>query len=108
MTNLNVTDAANSSEIRLHMGDELTVRLESIPGTGYSWEVSRDTGEVLSQLDEPVYEKVQQPKLGGVQLQVFRFRAQLSGVHRLRLEYRRPWDKTGPGKKVFSITVIVN
>lgn len=108
MTSLNITETDDGCEFRLHVGDELTVRLDATPGTGYSWEVSGNGGKVLSQVGEPVYEKVKQPILGGVQKQVFHFCAKLPGVHRLTLEYRRPWEKAGTAMKSFSFTVIVD
>lgn len=108
MTSLNIIETDDGSEFRLQVGDELTVRLDATPGTGYSWEVSGNGEKVLSQVGESVYEEAKPPVLGGVQKQVLHFCAKLPGVHRLTLEYRRPWEKTGTTLKIFSITVIVD
>ena len=37
MTHVIVTEQDSNAEFRLHMGDELIVRLDAIPGTGYAW-----------------------------------------------------------------------
>jgi predicted secreted protein len=106
MKRLTVTDQDHGAQYRLHVGDELVVRLEAIPGTGYSWMISGVDEGVLSQIGEPVFERSNKQVLGGVEQQVFSFRVLSSGVHRLELVYRRSWEKSGTGNKSFSITVI--
>ena len=106
MKRLIATERDHDAEFRLHVGDELTVRLKVIPGTGYSWKISGDDEEVLSLVGEPVFEKSGAQVLGGVEQQVFCFRVKSSGVRQLEFEYRRPWEKPGTAMKSFSITMI--
>ncbi len=101
-----VTELNNDSEIPLHLGDELIVRLEAIPGTGYSWIVLGDVEGVLSQIGEPVFEQPVEPVMGEVEHQVFSFIVKSTGVHGLQLEYRRSWEKLGLAAKSFYIKVI--
>jgi predicted secreted protein len=107
MKHLIVTDKDHGAEFSLHVGDELVVRLEAIPGTGYSWIISGDNEGVLSQISEPIFEKSGKPALGEVEQQVFSFRALSTGVRRLQWLYRRPWEKQETGTKSFFITVVV-
>jgi predicted secreted protein len=106
MKRIIVNDRDNNAEFRLHKGDELTVLLEVIPGTGYSWKISGDGEGVLSHIGEPVFEKTGAKLLGGVEQQVFCFRIESSGVRKLEFEYGRSWEKPGTAMKSFIITVI--
>jgi predicted secreted protein len=106
MKHLMVTDRDHDAEFHLRVGDELTVRLEAIPGTGYSWKISGNDEGVLSHVGEPIFERSDGQVLGGVEQQIFCFRVTSSGVSRLELEYGRPWDKPGTAMKSFSIKVI--
>lgn len=107
MKHLIVTEQNKGAEFCLHLEDELEVRLEAVPGTGYSWIISGDDEGVLSQIGEPVFEKSGEPVLGGAEQQVFSFRALSTGVRRLQWLYRRPWEKPETSIKPFYITVIV-
>jgi inhibitor of cysteine peptidase len=106
MQRVTVTERENNSDLRLQVGDELIVRLEANPGSGYSWSVVGEEGGVLNLAGEPTFEKSGERRLGGVEQQVFTFRAQSAGMRMLRLEYRRPWEKQAPAAKTFSIHVI--
>jgi predicted secreted protein len=101
MKHITVTDRDNGTELRLHLGDELIVRLEAIPGTGYSWKISEGAEEMLNQVGKSVFEKSSTQLLGGVEQQVFRFRVKASGICQLKFEYCRPWDKSGIAAKSY-------
>lgn len=106
MTRLTITEQNNNGEFHLRVGDELIVRLEAIPGAGYSWIVSGNVEGVLSQSGQPVFEKSGKRVLGGVEQQVFTFQVSSPGAGVLKLEYRRPWEKPATAIKTFSIRVI--
>jgi predicted secreted protein len=106
MANLIVTEQHNNTQVRLHVGDRLTVRLEAIPGTGYSWIVKGEVGGVLNQTGEPAFERSGERVMGGVEQQVFSFQVKANGAAGLELEYRRPWEKSATASKSFSIRVI--
>jgi inhibitor of cysteine peptidase len=108
MSRLIVTGQDNKSEINLRVGDELLLRLEAQPGTGYSWRVLKDSYELLSQIGQPDFEESDELILGGKEWQVFRYKAGASGMQRLELEYRR-WHGVTPSgiEDSFSVTVII-
>jgi predicted secreted protein len=105
MTSHTITKKNNNAELNVHVGDKLIVRLEAIPGAGFSWSVIGDVGGVLSQSGEPVFERSGERLMGGVEQQVFTFQVKSKGVLKLQLEYRRPWEKAGAANKSFSIRV---
>jgi predicted secreted protein len=106
MTRVIVNEESNNTELRLHIGDELVIRLEAIPGTGYAWIVSGGAGKILSQTGEPVFERTGEKILGGVERQILSFRVESAGSQSLELEYRRSWEKPGMAKKKFFIRAI--
>lgn len=106
MTRLTVNEQNNNTEFHVHVGDELIVRLEAIPGTGYSWIVRGDIKQVLSQIGEPVFEKSGERVMGAVEHQVLSFRVDFKGLCELELDYRRPWQKPGTELNSISMTII--
>jgi predicted secreted protein len=109
MSRLTVTGQDNNSEIKLHVGDELLLRLEAQPGTGYSWRVLEDSHKLLSQIGEPDFEESDKLSLGGKEQQIFRFKAGGSGRQRLELQYRRWYGATPSGvENSFSVMVIID
>ncbi len=106
MKRLTVNEQDNGTEFRVQVGDEVTVRLEAVPGAGYSWMISEKDESALSQVGESAFERAEKPILGGAEQQVFSFRAVSSGVRRLEFVYRRPWEKPEARAKSFSITVV--
>ena len=100
-----MTDQDNGIEVRLEVGDELSVRLEAYPGTGYSW---RLVGEVdmLKPAGEPSFEGSGKLTMGGALQQVFNFRVEAVGEGAIQFEYRRPWEQQCPSQKNFSIHLI--
>jgi predicted secreted protein len=102
-----VTMPDNEREVTLQSGGSMIVRLEAIPGTGYGWQLVRN-GSPQLQLEGPArFEPRSNVEAGGVEDEVFRFRAQMTGIAEIEFHYRRPWDKQGPAAKTFTIRIIV-
>ena len=102
---VDISERDEGRRISLAVGDVLAVRLEARLGTGYSWQVIGLTPrlKLLGQTVEPATDQSE----SGQQSQVFRFRAQSRGLYRLQLRYVRPWQRSAPPAKTFSITVSV-
>lgn len=92
--NITATEKENGTQLELHRDDVLTLRLECIPGTGYSWQISRNDGRVLKPPDKPEYERSDKQKaLGAVEYGIFRFKALVKGTNVLELQYKRIWKR---------------
>jgi inhibitor of cysteine peptidase len=103
-TLLTATDVGRP--ITLRLGDELVLNLECNPSTGYDWFLAYAKNPVLSIRGKPACQQSRSmPGAGG--LESWNFRASGAGAQKLKLEYRRPWEKnTSPVKTVvFDITV---
>ncbi len=98
-----VTDKDNGAKIRVEKGATLIVKLESRPGTGYSWRVVKNDPNKLMPEGEPATIGPDKDVLDGVEYQVFQFKAVSRGVVKLELDYFRVWEKDTPPAKRFSI-----
>ncbi len=107
--NITVTEKENGSQLELKKGDLLTLKLESNPSTGYSWQISGNNGKLMELMGEPTSE-VPEGKLipGGMAYEIFRFKAFASGTNVLDLHYKRIWEKGKEPLKTFRITVKIN
>ena len=87
--------AANNSRVLLEPKQELIVRLDANPTTGYRWVVEHGATSVLSQLDEPFWQPVSSgaPLVGQGGWTTFHYIAVGEGSDTLVIAYRRPWEK---------------
>ena len=100
---ITAVDAARS--IHLRVGEEIVLKLENNPSTGYSWILNEAKHPGLVSLGKPTYaDHSPMPGAGG--LQSWNFRAVERGVQSLRFEYQRPWEKKPPVKIVDFLVVI--
>lgn len=105
-----VTLEDHESEIQLAVGDVLTLKLDAVPSTGYTWVVVRNDVAPLEPLGESYFEPGDPPAtgpLGASGRRVFRFRATAPGRQKLELHYRRSWEKKPP-LKTFAIEVQIH
>ena len=100
-----VTDADDGGRILIKLRDVLAVRLKAVPGTGYAWHLVRNDPKFLKPLGEPTYEQSESRLLGGVEFQIFRFRALARGTNVLELHYDRAWEKKWIPLKTYHIIV---
>ena len=105
---LTLTSEDDGRTIDLRVGVQFAVRLKGTPGTGFGWELAdRPAGLVKTLAEKPAFEACPDGQtgasLGAPACQVFRFETTRPGTGRLRLQYRRPWEKDVPPRKTFTI-----
>ena len=107
-----ITERDNNGQVEIVLGAILVLKLEAIPGTGYSWQVMRNDPALLNPLGESIFEpKAADPQkgaLGAPAYQTFRFKAQSSGTRVLELQYKRGWEEKALPMKTFRITVRIH
>jgi inhibitor of cysteine peptidase len=92
--------------IRLAAGQRLTIQLPANATTGFSWVVAESGG--LTQIGEPAYAAPSTSgAVGAGGIATFTFEAGTPGTERVRLEYRRPWEKNVPAGRTWGVTVMV-
>lgn len=80
-----------SETVRVPVGGEFSVRLESTPTTGYVWDV--DTLPESIELLGSEYEKpAAGASPGDPVIQAFRFRARKAGEHLINIVLKRQWE----------------
>jgi len=102
-----VSEQEQGSTITLARGAVLEVRLDSVPGTGYRWDTAVQEPSPLRLIEMRDVPLADNKRVGGQQIQLFRFEATRAGEVMLKLRYRRPWERDKPPVKTWSLTVIV-
>ena len=105
--NMTLTEKDNGTQVQVSHSDTVTVRLEAIPGTGYSWQIAENNPELLKPLGRPEYEESKSKLIGGVEYQMFRFKAASQGTAILKLLYYREWEKGKAPEKSYQVTVVI-
>lgn len=102
-----ITDADNGKAKNIPKGAEFWVKLQAQLGTGYSWKVTSSESD-FQQLGEPVIENTGKSIPGGVEMQVFKFKASKISDSNLNLEYIQPWEKNFKPAKSFTVKIKVD
>jgi inhibitor of cysteine peptidase len=91
-----------NDEITAQVGEEFIIALESNPTTGYAWEAQYDNS--ILQLVDRRFSPLG-PGIGSGGIERFRLRCLAVGETRLRLTYKRRWERTATEDIVFQIHV---
>lgn len=96
-TGCSTTDC-DGNYLKAKKGDVVTIRVEGNPSTGYGWEASEITPN-LTLIEKRFEDTRTDPQLVGAPgIFVFTFKALDVGTGSVKLNYLRPWEKTGPIK----------
>jgi inhibitor of cysteine peptidase len=93
---------ANGKSLVLKRGDTLVVRLSANPTTGYDWAIDSRPNSLRLVKRTYLGAPPQRPGQGGTD--VFRFSVR-SGKGKLKLIYRRAWEKGIPPIQSFALTI---
>lgn len=104
---ITVDMSANGSAVTMEQGQELVVRLESNPTTGYGWTVQNVDTAVLQQVGDIEYEPADTGLVGSGGWESCRFQALSSGETTLQMIYHRSWEENVDPEQTFTLTVTV-
>ena len=103
-----IAQADNGKTIAVPVGGRFAVELVGVPTAGYLWGVkekpaflsdaTETTGATTTAQSQPGF-------TGGNHWEVFVFTANAAGLGKLKLEQRRPWEKTEPASQTFEVTI---
>ena len=91
-----------NDEITAQVGEEFIIAIESNPTTGYGWEAHYDSS--ILQLIERSFSP-SGPGIGSGGIERFRFGCLAVGESRVRLMYKRPWEKISVEDMIFRVRV---
>lgn len=100
MPALTLTESDDGRSFNVHVGDQLFVRLEESPTTGYQWAVEQ-SGDVLVLESSDFFPAGTGVGTGGER--VFTFAVQRSGSARVSLNLRRDWEADTSAIKRFEV-----
>lgn len=104
---LELTERDHGRTVTVAAGEQVTLRLEGNPTTGYLWELLRYNQELLSLVGETGFVRdADRPGAGG--RFVFRFAPRAVGESRLQLAYLRPWEKKVRPLRTFEVVVRIS
>lgn len=104
-----VVDASDSGDaVKVRIGAELFVTLDSNPTTGFQWELIEVSDknvleQVAHEFKRPESEAI--PGTGGIER--WTFKAIKEGTTRLYMEYSQPWEVGTKSAETFTLIVIV-
>lgn len=99
--------AASGDFATLEPGQELIIRLESNPSTGYDWQAVKFGKELLS-LEDEEYIAPENARIGQGGTKRFVFKALTAGSTVLELAYYRPWEGTEEAADWFQLIVEIH
>lgn len=102
-----VTDEDNGKTVEIPAGELLAVKLKAQLGTGYSWTVVSENKGLVAKNGPTTERGSGEMVAGGVDFQVFTFKANAAGQESIVLQYKRPWEKDEKPEKEYTITVSV-
>ena len=107
---LAVTAADDAQTLKLGDNTAVAVSLAGNPTTGYSWTLTKIDGTALEQVGDIQYvaDRVPAGMVGSGGTFVAHFRAAKAGQSTLTFGYARPWEKTTPPVKTFTVTIVVD
>jgi inhibitor of cysteine peptidase len=96
------TQEDNGESIILAVSDEILIKLEGNPTTGYTWELDKQGSSGVEQVGEPEY--VSQSKaIGSGGIFTFRVKAVQPGEHTLQLKYWRTFEPDTPPIELYNL-----
>jgi inhibitor of cysteine peptidase len=101
------TKADDGQSIDLVVGQEILVKLEGNPTTGYTWELDKDVSSGLEQVGEPDY-SADSSAIGSGGIFRFRFKAVEAGEHTLQLKYWRTFEPDTPPIETFGLKINIS
>lgn len=105
---LRITSADAGKTIAAPVGGKISLELVGIPTAGYLWSVVEKPAFLTEAgtMGGPTSAAQKQPGFaGGSHWEVFVFDVQGAGKSALKLEQRRPWEKTEPPSATFEVVI---
>jgi inhibitor of cysteine peptidase len=98
-------ERSDGSEIKVAANDEFAVALPETRTAGYRWITTENGAPILTLSSETTIPNA--GAAGGAGRHVWHFRVVSAGETKLKLEYRRPWEKSTEPTRTFTLKVHV-
>jgi predicted secreted protein len=107
LRSLSLTEKDNGKTVTVTEGQNLVVKLQSNPTTGFKWQVVSTDRTFGYPADERFLRNSDAVGSGGVQRFSWKTKGALNmvGEHKVKLEYKRSWETNVSAAKTFEFTV---
>ena len=105
-----LTEKNNGDSINLKINDDIEIKLESNPTTGYSWFLNDNVDVTIVSVSDPVFIESEKDKelVGAGGYEIFTIKAISKGKTGIILNYERPWEEGVEPIETFEITISVD
>ena len=103
-----LTAVDDGRTVSVPVGGRFAVELVGVPTAGYVWGVATKPAflsDAVETSGATTRAQSQPGFTGGNHWEVFTFQATAAGEGKLKLEQRRPWEKTEPATQTFTLTI---
>ena len=108
LKSLTLDESSNGKTVNITKGQNVVVKLQSNPTTGFEWSVT-STDRTFGYPAEKFLKNGDAVGSGGIQRFTWKTSGPLdmTGAHKVKLEYRRSFEKDKPAAKTFELTINV-
>ena len=99
-----LTEQDSGSEVDVHVGDTVSIRLAENPTTGYRWNVA-NVDDSLVNIDDSEFVESPGSGIGGGGTRLITLSVRSPGVARASLKNQRPWEPTAAPIRQFEVTL---
>jgi inhibitor of cysteine peptidase len=101
-----LTEANHGKTVEISLGEQITIRLDENPTTGYRWAIARNNPEILAPAGDE-YNPAGSAGIGGGGQRAFTFEAKKEGIDPLEFKLWREWEGERSVTRRFTLTVRV-
>jgi inhibitor of cysteine peptidase len=104
---INLTAADKGSQVKVKVGEQIVITLDSNPSTGFTWEAKDLDTTLFEQVGDPTFNSSNPGLVGSVGTLTVTFKAVKAGTASLLLVYHRPWETGVDPVDTFTVSVTV-
>ncbi len=103
----NLTAADKGGQVEVKVGEQIVIKLDSNPSTGYTWEAKDLDTTMFEQVGDTAFTSSNPSLVGAGGTLTLTFKVLKAGTNTLTLVYHRPWETDVDPIDMFAVTVIV-
>lgn len=104
---IKLSSADAGSQVEAAVGQQIVIRLEGNPTTGYTWEPQDLDTSLVEQVGETEFKSSSPGLVGAGGTQTLTFQALAAGTTELTLVYHRPWEEGVAPIETFTIRLTI-
>jgi len=103
----NLTAADKGGQVDVKVGEQIVIKLDGNPSTGYTWEAKDLDTSMFEQVGDTAFISSNPNLVGSGGTLTLTFKTLKAGTNTLTLVYHRPWETDVDPIDTFAVTVTV-